>query len=456
MLYISAPGAVIKLVGTQTDQCYPEIANTIKEQVKEQVQLQLEGYRENIETEIEKVHNHIMNPDDSMSPARIQMLKEQLFRLTRLKRTPLRVVGDVALVSSTEGIYGIPELIQNIEIMAVDKKLFPNGQREIPEQWEQFRMALKRDREYCLTIDQLTTKAQDYGITLTECLQYLKDIGDILWYDNIPLLKDYIFHRPRTLIQTLQGLFNHDMENYMNFEKNKVFTSKGNFDLKLFNQAKEHYDMFGEISRGLLLSFWFYQYLSYDKFNDLVELIPKLDLCYTIPQAEIPLHRYDFQPLMVMPCFNIDKQPDDISDFWPDIVPVGMVQLTTVVTFPVFYPNGLFEKLACRIQDHLVTRTDWQDLVYGQVDNVDSVYLLLTRCLDPHTYDSVLSISVRGPSLSGTQSAISTVHSEFLSLVACFPGIVWYTKLDAKNCEGTTEESFPQSVYSITIKLTEV
>ena len=85
----------------------------------------------------------------------IQVLKEQLFRLMRLKQNPLRIEGDIAQVTSNEGITGIQELIQNIEIMAVNRELFPNGQREIPRQWEAFRMALKREKAYCLQLNQL-------------------------------------------------------------------------------------------------------------------------------------------------------------------------------------------------------------------------------------------------------------------------------------------------------------
>ena len=88
-----------------------------------------------------------------------QILKEQKIRLMTLKENPLRIMNKISLVSCEEGIPGIQELIQNIEIMAVDKALFPNAQKQVPPEWEGFRASLKQEQIYCFYMDRLEVRA---------------------------------------------------------------------------------------------------------------------------------------------------------------------------------------------------------------------------------------------------------------------------------------------------------
>ena len=451
LLHMLTPGAVVKLVGTQCDQCYPDFIETINSQVKEQVQQQMQRYSDKINEEIRKVKTILSDSQNGLSVVEMQLLKEQMFRLMRLAKNPLRVIGDPTLVSCSEGIKGISELVQNIEIMAVDKELFPNGQKEIPEEWETFRMSLKRLKKYSLTLKEVNQQAAPYNLNVMDCLKYFRDIGDILWYDSIPEMKNTIFYRPRSLVMTLQGLFHHEMESYLNFDKNKVFSSKGGFDCKLFDIVKERFDCSGEISRDLLKCLWFYQNVKYEEFPFLVDLIHRLDLCFPIPQSEIPLHRYDFQPLIVVPFYNKDTQPENITSFWPDNddMPPGSKELEIVQTFPIFFPSGLFEKLACRIHQHLEYRTDWHDLIFAEME--DGIKLLLARSLDPETYNFMLSTKVRGEDLEKMKEALDHVHRHFLNILINFPGQVWYTKFNSTNCQHlNVSDCFPPGVTKTT------
>ena len=69
-------------------------------------------------------------------------------------------------------------------MIAVNKELFPHAQRYIPENWLDFRGALKMKRENHLPLDQVKRMAKTHHIvkdTFTDCLQFLNDIGEILW-----------------------------------------------------------------------------------------------------------------------------------------------------------------------------------------------------------------------------------------------------------------------------------
>lgn len=259
-----------------------------------------------------------------------------------------------------------------------------------------------------------------------------------------------------TILYLPAGLFNHDMAQFLTYEENRVFSSKGGLDRRLFDQATEQFTCYGEISRGLLMCLWFYQNLDYDAFNTLVELVPKFDFCYTIPQAEIPLHKYDYQPLMVMPCFNGDCQPEDVTGYW--VEEADAAELTVTLTFPVCYPSGLFERMGCRLQNHTLSRTDWRDLIIAQLDiggeeEDDDTQLKLWRGLDMETYHSVLGIQVRGKTLEAAKCGVSIVHGEFQSLIAGYAGLVWYTGLRSQNCSGNIDECFPKNVFTSTVNV---
>ena len=111
MLYMYAPGAIVKIVGTQCDQCVPDFTSKTKEQVKEKLDMQIKGYEEKIAQEIVKIGEKVKKAEEEGNEWDVNSLKKQKFRLMMLKRAPLRIQGDVALVSCAEGTDGIQQLV---------------------------------------------------------------------------------------------------------------------------------------------------------------------------------------------------------------------------------------------------------------------------------------------------------------------------------------------------------
>ena len=448
LLYMHVPGAVVKIVGTQCDLAYDDINEKIRQQVRACLDEQLKSYALKIKQEILAINSSL---DDSsageLSRPEIEQLKRQKARLVSLARSPLRVHHHIATLDSTaDGVQQVLALVQALEVMAVNKELFPHAQREIPAAWSSLRHQLHRSKQYCMTLDQIKQQAAALNVDTLECLHYLHDIGDVLWYDTYPVLCDVVFTKPRKLVETLNSLFNHEMDVYLDYDKNRALMAKGGMDKRKFVTAKENFQTSGLISRDLLKALWFYENLSYDQFNYLVELIPHFNLCYTIPQSDIPLHYYDYQPLMVVPTFVSDVQPQDLTNVWSEQPESHVLELGVSLSFPMFYPSGLLEKLSCRIQEHVYERTDWQDLIRADLDQST---LLICRCLDPQTYDCVLKLAMRGASLESVRNDLATVYSQLKLILDQYPGLVWYQRLTTQHCEKYYKtECFPENVFS--------
>ena len=74
LLYMLAPGSVVKLVGTQCDQCYPNFVENNRQLVTEEVQRQMQGFQDKIQEEIDKVSQRLGDPKSGLSDVELQLL----------------------------------------------------------------------------------------------------------------------------------------------------------------------------------------------------------------------------------------------------------------------------------------------------------------------------------------------------------------------------------------------
>ena len=346
-------------------------------------------------------------------------------------------------------MYYFSHQISEIEVTAINKNLFPHAQRYIPENWVNFRKALKFNKDNFISVDDAKFLAKTYYITkdsFEDCMQFLKGIGEVLWYEKIPALKDIIFQRPRALVHILKGLFSHKLEHFLNYDDNRIFASKGQFTLENFEMSKEMLVRSGEISRPMLQCMWFYLQADTTLLDSLLELVSKLDLCYTIPQPEIPHRKSEFFPLLVIPFYNQDDPPNNLDPIWPSDLEGHLKEVELALTFPLLYPNGLFERLSCRLQDQLNCRTDWRDMILTEFF---SGKMLLVRELNPDDYDAIIRIRVRGEDVNFIKNTLAFVYRELGNLLSLCPGLIWYKGFRLDNCEKLgIVDCFPREVLA--------
>ena len=452
LLHLHTPGAIVKIIGTQTDLCAETISNSTLDVVREELARQMSQTQERIKEEITNLEKKIKEKSTrNKSVDLVEHLQKQKSHMEYIHANPLRIQGDISLVSCSEGIPGVMSLLQELEYLAVNKELLPHAQRFIAEDWKQFRRTLKLQSQfYSLTWDQVKSFAKKHNIwgeALLDCLHFLCDTGEILWFKNIPELKDTIFHNPRSLIDIVQGIFRHDHETFLTFPDNLILTSKGQFTASTFSEARNALKQWGQISRPMMQCLWFYMRLDYEHFNLLCNLVPKLDLCYQVPQPETPLRRSEFNQLLVVPWYNKDPEPGDKQPLWPSTLTTGQMELRIDFTFPVHFPTGLFERLSCRLQKLVMLRMDWQDLIYADAETEDGgeLKLLVRRHLHHDNLTPVLTVAARGEGLDDVSFVMKDICGDLCHLLLDYPGLAWhvvFNKIHSK--EATMMDCFPE------------
>lgn len=66
-----------------------------------------------------------------------------------------------------------------------------------------------------------------HGEVLGDAVEYIHNCGDVLWLQNHHKLKHTVFHKPLKLIEALRGIIHHNLQQILDFEENKSFSSIG-------------------------------------------------------------------------------------------------------------------------------------------------------------------------------------------------------------------------------------
>lgn len=235
MLLMHAPGAVIKIVGTHIDLCTNDCKDgesedtNVVSRLMERVRAQLNAYTEKLKEELAEVEEQLNSKE--LQAYESEQLKNQRKRLEYLEANQLRLIDEVALVSSAEATRSLGQFKEELEILSTDKTLFGNAQRQVPSCWLKLNEAIKMQESFSLTWKETCVIARHLGIArepLVDCLCFLRDIGQVLWYDNIPQLSATVFHKPVQLVRVLRCVFRHDTT-FFDFEMNRALKCKGGF-----------------------------------------------------------------------------------------------------------------------------------------------------------------------------------------------------------------------------------
>ncbi|XP_052802805.1 malignant fibrous histiocytoma-amplified sequence 1 homolog isoform X2 [Mya arenaria] len=420
-------------------------SKSVQELVKTNVMRQMQTYTESLKHELEDLDEKLQSSSLTKKPAQyIKHLQVQRKKVENLLLHPLRIMPEISLVSSNEGLYGVKSFIESLELMTIDKKLFPNAQRSIPPVWNKFKITLKQYNGYSVPWKRVEMMAKGEEMKLDElqdCLQYLCDSGEIVWCREVPVLAKTVFHKPRILIRLISSMFRHDIDEFLSFEDNKVFLSKGMFSEDDFQKAKELFLTNGQISRPLMNCFWFFEELDYDHFNDLLEMVPNLDICYSIPEPGMPKGLLYSYPIIVLPWYNQDKAGNDLTEHWNE----GLTRIHDHHTISVSYimplglPAGLFEKILSTLQIHVTARLDWKDAVLGTTKTeifkitmrgetqasdmeTDSGDIPLSKYTETELN---LAIVTEKSNESGATNLLKELTREITDIMCRTPGLVW-------------------------------
>jgi len=257
------------------------------------------------------------------------------------------------------------------------------------------------------------------------------DIGEVIWFHDIPGLSLILFHKPRILVGFITALYRHDYDTYFDYQENKVFMSKGNLNMETFSQSSDIFLKHGQISRPMLNSLWFYYSLDYDQFHELLLLLPMLDICYTVPEPIVPPGKNHCTPLLVLPWYSTDIAGQDLDEAWLDTSPEGPGTETLILTyeFSSRIPSGVFERLSSALQELVLTRIDWKDAILGTTEE-DKILVWLKSDNQFETQSLSITVSGHDPErLLAVTGEVTQITSDILIRV---PGFLWKIKASDK------------------------
>lgn len=401
------------------EQAHNEIA---QELVTKYLQTKTEQFKEELESvgrdinKMEKPNNELTDIEE----AALKMLQIRQKKLEDILSHPLKFLPQVSSVSATESMEGVLALIDELEHLAIDQTLFPHAQKLIPGHWNRLRTMLKQRKGYYIYWEDVRQTALLFSIKgdeLQQCIQYLHDTADLLWFNSIEGLSEIIFHKPKTLIDTLSSLYRHDIKDFLQYE-NKVFLCKGRLNREQFQEASDIFLHNGEISRPLLHCLWFHMGFNNAHIAELLELLPLFEICYAVPEPRVPTGPLYNRPLMVIPWYNTDTNLESIHTVWPE---ESNKELSVIYSFPFFFPPNIFPNLSSQLQEFVDERMDWKDYIYA---SSESEKILIQHAKDKTEIDTI-TISVRGPDFTEvqclTRELIEIINTQLLR----FPGLYW-------------------------------
>ncbi|CAL1533704.1 unnamed protein product [Lymnaea stagnalis] len=395
--------------------------------VQELVTLHLSKREQQFKDELTKIEDDIAKLEKSgqtqltdMDESVLKLLRVRQQKIKSILQNPLKILPGISCVSSSESLEGILPLINELEHLAIDQTLFPHAQRHIPGHWKRLGNMLKQGKGFYLYWDDVEQMAQRFSVKgdeLQECVKYLHDTANVLWFHNDLALSQMVFHKPILLSDLISSLFRHDMRDFLQYE-NKVFLSKGRLNRRQFEECAHRLLHMGEISRPLLNSLWFHLDLSNNDIDYLLELLPLFDICYAVPEPEVPTGPIYNRPLLVVPWYNKDTDMSPLSEVWPN--KTHHKELAVIYTFPFFCPLEILPNISAQIQDFVDERLDWEDHIYA---SCDSEQLLLRRSIQDGIHR--LTIIVRGIEFALVQELMEDLVDLVNTYLHNYSGLYW-------------------------------
>lgn len=459
-LTIHAPGAVVKLVGLKSDLCAVKSPKeeTEEEKTEEAIEAEEEENRKKTEEIIEnkkkvlldQVQKHETVQKDKLllelqylgqkiNQARgatdyasdyLAHLEDKRHIVEKLLTNPLHIIQDVATVSSTDWLEGFKPLISSLELSVLNPSLFPNAKRYVSDTWAKVSKRLKQQtKQFYLQWDdvkRICQKCDVMGTAIDDCLKHLNDIGDVLWLRGNPNLRNIVFHLPRVLNDIITSLFRHDYDSYFELgdedKMGNLFVCKGNFSLEKYKDVVHQFLHEGQIPRPLLHCLWFYHQITDKQYEDMLTLLPLLEICYTLEEPSIPDGCYYKRPIMVIPWFNQEEIGSELVEMQSTISSTNMETAALEYEFPLGIPAGTFESLSCILQNTVKTRLDWHNAVFGDIQDGQ---ILLTRHKDNATESELVTILLGGPDKDTVQNHVKHITEIVTNVLLRIKGLAW-------------------------------
>ncbi|XP_046374544.2 malignant fibrous histiocytoma-amplified sequence 1 homolog isoform X1 [Haliotis rufescens] len=425
---------VVILVGTHCDLISRDRVKDISTEVPKQLQEHLDKQRRMVQERIK-----VIEEKPNISPT----LSEQLKSYMKLLQAKFTVQTDVIVTSSFK-YTGFDTFRSAVETLASDEKLFPNVMRVIPTFWVEVEAYIE-ERGNSMPVPIMTYEQYTEEITskfgmkhlIEEISRYLHDTGKIIWFFQIPTLKQYVFVRPLWLFDIFRQVFRHDISEKYGYHADDNFKNVGISPVR-FERLKQEVLTEGVVDRDFLKGVLLYHLPNnfIASFNQVLHLLTEaLEIGYPVSKGSTEkTYSLVCEPdeegkirisKLLIPWFRKSGEPNELREQWEGIA--NRRKVAVLFQFPHYMPPGMFELLCVRAhreKHKLKFLSHWGGGIHA-LHKVHSMRVLIMYCQSRAEGDGVvLRFEVRDDSPGEDQVPASTMWNTLLPLILDFEEII--------------------------------
>ena len=327
-------------------------------------------------------------------------------------------VEENVILTSAATHKGVVSLKDRLRNLSSDKRLLPSLHTELPSSWVTVEDKLIEPQPpTSVPITDVSDAMQlcvEHGLTEESCrelLNYLNQVGSILYYSHHPPLAEVLFPKPPSVVTVLKAVFRHDhkdlaydhrfrtanisRDQFENMRNDLVFNGIARISMllvlwsRLLGTAVHHVNVF--IKLFLALDFGYLTGSSADVVQELADTLGRREITSTPPISTNTPSNSLVQVLdenqeqtakemisklkqhnvgLLLPWLLNDEKPVEVSELWPLAIPHGVMQVAVKYSFAYDRPLGLFERLSARCHRHSSYICHWNSgllMCYGAV-----------------------------------------------------------------------------------------
>ncbi|XP_020492624.2 malignant fibrous histiocytoma-amplified sequence 1 homolog [Labrus bergylta] len=478
LLGAKVPHAVVCLVGTHADLCGEEELEEKTLDIHRRIGLQEDRDVQTLRSlalQVDRALEQGFSVRSSsphvlfygVSDRNLRRRKNQLqFMLNRR----LQILSPVLSVSCTPSQRNIQRLREKLMSVADHRDIFPNLHRVLPKSWQTLEELHVKPKALWLSWWDSARLGLQAGLTedrLQSALSYLHESGKLLYFEDSPTLKEYVFHNLPRFIAILNVFFQRDESTLLDrLLSEGERGDKGRVSLAIEDEKGENlrvthlqHHVEGFLQHGLLPSNVIRLLLrplieTQQDLQLVMELLEKMGICYCInkPRSR-PLNGatawYKF------PSYVSSEEPRAEASLGGGPLPVchflSVEQLHIQYSFPFLFPPDLFTRFSVQINSQVVQRSDGrhQILAYrGKVPVVVSHEPAKGK-LDAETLSIASHASL--PNIWTAWQAVTPLVEELNVLLQEWPGLHYSVQILCSKClkrGSSSPHAFPGELLS--------
>lgn len=169
-------------------------------------------------------------------------------------------------------------------------------------------------------------------------VQFLHDIGDLLYYPENDRLSDFVFLQPQWLVDVIKYLIRHDLNKNLKWKYEMKHLCPKAFK---FEEIKDNFLNHGIAEPWFLEQIWLEQKLEQSLIGYLIEFLRKFEiLIETVDQSG--------KKLFLLPSLMQNRSLNELSDWKSSNDQQVLTQVGRKFVFPFYAPPGLFSRFLAK------------------------------------------------------------------------------------------------------------